>query len=52
MPTTFAMRVRPPKITRPVRTAMTSPVYQGSALSDVLSESAMVLDWTLLKMRP
>lgn len=51
-PTTLAMRVRPPKITRAVKPAIARPVICVSKPNEVCIERLMVLAWTELKMRP
>ena len=51
-PTTLAMRVRPPKITRAVKPAIARPVICVSKPNEVCIERLMVVAWTELKMRP
>ena len=52
MPTTRAMRVRPPKMTSAVSAAAAAPVTAGSRPKVVFTERLIVLACTELKMRP
>ena len=52
MPTTRAMRVRPPKITAAVQSDTTTPVTTVDTPQLVCTEAAIVLACTELKIRP
>ena len=47
---TFAIRVMPPKITKPVTIARISPVYAGLSPVVVSIDREIVLAWTELKI--
>ena len=48
---TFAIRVMPPKITKPVTMARISPVYAGLSPVVVSIDREIVLAWTELKIK-